>query len=127
MKKGINTMDALMAILLILFIISWLQNYNVLALKDVNEYGSQLQVEYLAMKFGSEINSFYATKSGDNDYLDFGYDPVRIKIFGQTFETSIRKDLGDNKIVVTLTSVEANKTYTAEYPVSKNIRTMEID
>lgn len=126
MKKGINTMDALMAILLILFIVSWLQNYNILVLKDVNEYGSQIQVEYLAMKFGSEINSFYATRSGDNDYLDFGYDPVRIKIFGQTFETSIRKDFGDNKIIVNLTSVEANKTYTAEYPVSKNIETMEI-
>ena len=65
-------MDALMAILLILFMVSWLQNYNILVLKDVNEYGSQIQVEYLAMKFGSEINSFYATKSGDNDYLDFG-------------------------------------------------------
>jgi len=126
MKKGINTMDALMAILLILFMISWLQNYNVLVLKDVNEYGSQLQVEYLAMKFGSEMNSFYATKLGDNDYLDFGHDPVKIEIFGQTFETSIRKELGDNKIVVTLTSVEANKTYTAEYPVSKNIRIREI-
>lgn len=126
MKKGINTVDALMAILLILFIISWLQNYHVLTLKDVNEFGTQLQVEMLAMKFGSEMNSFYATRSGDNDFLDFGYDPVKIEIFGQTFETSITKELGENKIIVILRSVETGKTYTAEYPVSKNIKSMEI-
>ena len=87
MKKGINSLDAFMAIIIASFIIIMMQNYFDLSFDDAQEFGVQSSVRNEAMRIGSLMNNFYTVHVSDTDYLVLDN---TISIFGETLQADIR-------------------------------------
>lgn len=118
MKRGINTLDALFAILILLFLITFLQNYTTISLNAANDFGGEAQAKSLAVSLGSQMNSFYSINPGAKDYLDTSKSPLLARIFGQNPTTTITKAKNDAKASV---KVSVGKDYPNDYPVAKDI------
>lgn len=120
MKKGINTLDALLALLLILFIVSWMQNFTTLNLAEVNEFGGAVQAKASAIAIGSQMNSFYAINPTESDYLDLSENPQKIDIFGEEeFEITITKNPTDDEVTF---EIFTGLNYSSNYPVIEVIK-----
>jgi len=70
MKKGLISIDVLIALVVLIFIVTWLEGFSTNRLLDVNSFGVQAQTNSLATGLGTQINAFYALDPGAQDYLD---------------------------------------------------------
>lgn len=118
MKKGVNTIDALFAIMLILFLTTWIQNFTEINLNGSSKFGGSIQADYWAISLGSQMNSFYATNPSAKDYVDLGKLPQKVSIFGQAVSTTITKDFGVGNVLYQIMAAEISS---ATYPVAKDI------
>ncbi len=117
MRKGLNTLDALFAIVILLLTVGLMQNYTQTTLNSANDYGGGTQAKSLAISIGSQINSFFATNPGSKDYLDISKDPLVAKLFGKTTTTTITKVKNDVKVSV---DIATDKDYVSTYPTIKD-------
>jgi len=115
MKKGINSLDAFIAITMMLLVTIWLQNFFNINLGGSESYGMQLEMSMKAIREGSIMNSFYAIDPSPKDYIILN-DTARG--FSGPVEVSIEKTGTTVKASTTYSSV----LYDATYPVVSNLK-----
>lgn len=117
MKRGINSIDAFIAIMLSIVIVFILQSYFNLNLDAAKEYGPQLSLKTEAVRVGSAMNSFYAIDPLVGDYLvissslktfDGDVTPIVTKSKDLTIMTVVA-NLGDEQISSTYPVVDCLK------------------
>ncbi len=108
MKKGITSLDAFIAITMMLFVIIWLNNFFNINLNSSENYGMQLEINMKAIRAGSIMNSFYAIDPSPSDYLLLN---DSAKGFNGTTTVSIDKTGTVVKVNTTYNSVPYNSTY----------------
>ena len=113
MKRGVNTVDALIAIISIFFLFVWLQNSIFFNLSNANEFGIQAEVKSEAISVGSQMNSFYASRPNSSDYVIIN---DSIKIFSAVVDPIIYKDLTATN--VTVLAVYNLTAFNSTYPVN---------
>jgi hypothetical protein len=118
MKRGVNTLDALFAILMIFSLVALLQNYTTVNFNSVEEYGGETQAKSMATSIGSQMNSLYAINPGPKDYLDTSKSSVSARIFAKEPTITITKANNNPEVSVEL---YAENYYTSDYPVAKSI------
>ncbi len=62
MKKGIFSIDAIMALILITIVITSIQNYEYNSILDSEEFSILTQTEAASIAVGSQLNSIYASR-----------------------------------------------------------------
>jgi hypothetical protein len=116
MKKGINSMDAFLAITVMLFIAFWLQNFFNLNFSNSQDYGVQAQLKAEAARVGTIMNSFFATNPSAQDYIIVS---SSIMAFTENLSVVIAKSpLAAN---VMLTTEFNGINYSSSYPVAKKL------
>lgn len=70
MKKGLISLDVLIALIMVIFLLIWLENFATYSVSGINSFGVQAQTNALATGIGMQINNFYALEPGVGDYLD---------------------------------------------------------
>ncbi|NYZ79842.1 hypothetical protein H0N95_01160 [Candidatus Micrarchaeota archaeon] len=68
MKRGLFSLDAIMAILLLLFLFMWGQSLVSSNFDRANSFGVNYEAKAEAIRAGSIMNTFLSTKPGVNDY-----------------------------------------------------------
>jgi hypothetical protein len=117
MKRGSITVDGIIALMLLIIITVWMQNYLLTNLDQVNDYGEQLQAKSLAVEYGSRMNTFYATDPEIGDYLLVENDFTNV--FGSEATVTMVKMLGLDRLTITVTSTRG--THDSDYPVAEDI------
>jgi len=115
MKKGINSIDAFIAITIMLVISLWLQNFFNLNFQNSNEFGVQSQLKMKAIKVGSAMNSFFAIDPSPYDYMILN---DTMTLFGGKSDISIQK----SGTSVEASTVYADATYASNYSVASQIK-----
>jgi len=115
MKKGIISLDAFIAITMMLFVTIWLQNFFNINFGSSQDYGMQLEMNMKAIRAGSIMNSFYAIDPSPYDYLILN---DSAKGFNGSTAVSIEK-IGT--VVKTSTTYESIL-YNSTYPVVSDLR-----
>jgi len=116
MKKGINSLDAFLAIMIMLFIVFWMQNFFNLVYENAQDFGVQVTLSTEAMRVGSMMNSFYATNPSPTDYLQLN---SSITVFGDKLDCRVTKPRGDAN--VTIVATYKGTKYNASYPVALQV------
>lgn len=112
MKRGIFSIDAMIAILLILFILIWAQGLITLNFKNTNSFGGAYEAKAYAMSVGSEMNAMYA---GNLDEVSLKAVPEE-KMFSDTSATFTAVKILGGKLTTTI--VSRDETFTGNYPTA---------
>lgn len=117
MKKGQMTLDLMIAVLISIFVITWLQGYVKVQVKTTENQGITQETASIAMSTGSIMNSFYALDPSDGDYAELPNSSF--KSFTEQVDLQLKKEGNDQ-------SIEANSTYGSKstiykYPVPTGI------
>ena len=115
MKKGVSSIDAFLAITVMLVISLWLQNFFNLNLESSNDFGVQAGLNMKAVKAGSIMNSFFAIDPSPRDYLILN---DTISVLGNNLDISIQKSGAEAGVSAVYNSV----TYSSKYPVTSQIK-----
>jgi len=115
MKKGISSIDAFLAITVMLVISLWLQNFFNLNLESSNDFGVQAGLNMKAVKAGSIMNSFFAIDPSPRDYLILN---DTIKVLGNNLDVLLYKS-GAN---VNASTVYNGVKYVSNYSVASQIK-----
>ncbi len=115
MKKGISSLDAFLAITIMLVISLWLQNFFNLNLQSSTDFGIQAGLNMKAVRAGSIMNSFFAIDPSPYDYLILN---DTIKVFGGDLDVSLYK----NGASIEASTVYNGITYTSNYSVASQIK-----
>ena len=120
MKKGLNSLDALMAFILVLFIVIFIQKASSINLMYSDAFGAQVQAESTASDLARVMNSFYAIRPETSDSVDVnGF--FDIKFFGDfPNSVSISKPFGLSRVNVNIFTERT--TYNVEFPVIGDVR-----
>ena len=121
MKKGVTSLDAMLAFLLILFIVIFTQKASSMALIHSDSFGASIQAQATAEELGSLMNSFYATNPGASDKITGVNNYTDIKFFGDyTFNAEILKQSGNSNVTVTITTLD--EIYSSSYPTAQGVQ-----
>lgn len=112
MKRGINSLDAFLALMIMLFVIFWMQNFFSLSYENSQDFGMQVTMNLEAIRVGSMMNSFFATNPTPSDYLLLN---SSIDIFGDRLECTITKPASYPNVTMNTTYKENQ--YNSSYPV----------
>jgi len=115
MKKGISSIDAFLAITVMLVISLWLQNFFNLNLESSNDFGVQAGLNMKAVRAGSIMNSFFAIDPSPRDYLILN---DTIKVLGNNLDVLLYKS-GAN---VNASTVYNGVKYVSNYSVASQIK-----
>jgi len=115
MKKGISSIDAFLAITVMLVISLWLQNFFNLNLQNSNDFGIQAGLNMKAVRAGSIMNSFFAIDPSPRDYLILN---DTIKVLGNNLDVLLYKS-GANVLASTIYN---GVTYRSNYSVASQIK-----
>jgi hypothetical protein len=115
MKKGINSLDAFFAIMLMLSISLLMQNFFNLNFQDSNEFGTQAGINMEAVEAGSVMNSFFAIDPSPYDYMILN---GTIRGFDGDSDVSIQKSGALAEVSV----IYGGVTYYSEYPVASQVK-----
>lgn len=112
--KGIFSLDAVMSVLLLLFILIAGQAFVSSDFGRANEFGVNYEAKAEAIRVGSLMNTFFSTKPGAYDYALFA--PSEARVFKDSSASFFveKKSLGE--LNVTLVSRFDENHYS--YPVS---------
>lgn len=85
MRKGMLSLDLLIALVLLTFLVIWVQDYFVLISDNVDATGVSMQLKTGAIQVGTQMNIFYAgAESGEKmDITSFnisGFPDATVKI-----------------------------------------------
>jgi hypothetical protein len=67
--RGLVSFDALIALMLLTFVIVWLQDFAAAGLGGADSIGGSIQLKAAATSAGSEMNAFYVLSPKGDDYL----------------------------------------------------------
>jgi len=115
MKKGINSLDAFIAITMMILVTIWLQNFFNINIGGSESYGMQLEMSMKAIREGSIMNSFYAIDPSPYDYVILN---DSAKGFSGSTAVSIEKIGNEVKASTTYGLV----LYSATYPVVSDLK-----
>jgi hypothetical protein len=115
MKKGVSSIDAFLAITVMLVISLWLQNFFNLNLESSNDFGVQAGLNMKAVRAGSIMNSFFAIDPSPRDYLILN---DTIKVLGNNLDVLLYKS-GAN---VNASTVYNGVKYVSNYSVASQIK-----
>ena len=115
MKKGISSLDAFLAITIMLVISLWLQNFFNLNLQSSTDFGIQAGLNMKAVRAGSIMNSFFAIDPSPYDYLILN---DTIKVFGGDLDVSLYKSGAS----IEASTVYNGIIYTSNYSVASQIK-----
>ena len=68
MRRGMMSLDAMIAITMLLFVIIWFQSFSLAMVDNANVIGIKIQSRALPMAIGSQVNAFRAINPQDRDY-----------------------------------------------------------
>ena len=117
MKRGINSLDAFLAIMIMLFVIFWMQNFFSLSYENSQDFGVQSALDSEALRVGSMMNTFFASNPTAGDYLLLN---SSVTLFGEEIFSSITKSQG--YAIVYINASYKSVSYNASYPVIAQIR-----
>ena len=106
MKKGIFSIDAIMAIILITIVITAIQDYEYNRVLDSEDFSILTQTEYASIAVGSQLNSIYAANLDSDDSLNI----VVPQLKTQRIDTAYSISTDTNEVTVTY------DTYSSKYP-----------
>lgn len=98
MNNGQMTIDFLVAVMLSLFLITWIQGFISVQSNQIQRFGVTQETAQASISVGSVINTFYAMNPGSNDYAR-ALDP-EIRGFLKETNYDIQKSPGDDQVVV---------------------------
>jgi len=116
MKRGINSLDAFLALMIMLFVIFWMQNFFSLSFENSQTFGVQLAIDAEAMRVGSIMNTFLASNPAPGDYMLLN---SSANLFGNETACTITKYAG--YLNVTIEAVYNGVNYNSSYPVMNQI------
>ncbi len=120
MKKGVTTLDAITAFLILLFIAIFIQKTATVSLSNSDDYGLLVQSKLSSSHMSSIINTFYSTNPGENDKVKLASDEFSAIFFGdETASLEITKFPESNE-TRTITSA-VGKTFSSSSPAVKGI------
>src|SRR3989338_457188 len=67
-SKGLISLDAMIAITALLFLVLWFQSFGVSMLENSSIVGTKMQSKTLSLTIGSQLNAFMAIKPQSGDY-----------------------------------------------------------
>ncbi len=117
MRRGINSLDAFLAIMIMLFVIFWMQNFFSLSYENSQEFGVQSTLNSEAMRVGSMMNTFFASNPTPEDYLLLN---SSVAVFGDEIFCSITKPQG--YATVTINASYKFTLRNSSYPVIAQIK-----
>jgi len=116
-RKGINSIDAFLAITIMLFISFWLQNMFNLNFDISQDYGVRIGLKAEAIRVGNAMNTFLANRPSSNDYLVLN---GSISMFSDNLTVIIsNKSLVNTNASLNVTF--KNTLYTASFPVFSGV------
>ena len=102
MRRGIISLDALIAILLLLFLLISVQGFISLNFDNSNSFGIEHEAKANAIKTGSILNAFYATSPSSADYVSIN---TNLKVFkDETAFITISKSAITSELTASITS-----------------------
>ncbi len=113
--KGIISLDALMAFLLVIFVVFWIQSLTSMNINSVNKFGRKVQARQEAIRTASIMNSFYATIPSTNDYVNTTQGQV-VSFENASLQSLFSKEYGSN--IVEATVVVNDNIYEKAYAVA---------
>jgi hypothetical protein len=116
MRKGISSMDAFLAIMMVLSVSLWLQNFFNLNFGNTQDLGTASALAMEAVKMGSAMNSFFAANPSAGDYLKLN---SSIKLFANNLTVYATKQAGIANL--SLTTAFNGKDYNSSYAVASAI------
>jgi|GEM_PF-2723972 len=121
MKKGLTSLDAITAFIILLFLIIFIQKTTSVNLSISDDYAGLMQAKSTSEEISSLMNTFYATTPGINDKIIKVNDSINIKFFGDfPFTFEVKKQADKYKINTTIRTNEKN--YSVSYPVVNEIK-----
>ena len=117
MKRGINSLDAFLALMIMLFVVFWMQNFLSLSYGNSQDFGVQIMVDSEAMRVGSIMNAFFATNPTTKDYITLN---SSVAVFGENLTCTITKNQGVAK--VDIETVYRGVKFNSSYPVIGQIK-----
>jgi hypothetical protein len=114
MRRGMFTLDAIVAVSLILLLFVLLQGQVSLDLSASNEFGVNSQLKARAIEAGSRMNSLYAIDPATGDWCSL--EPKFVKAFPNL---QVRENISKAavQIKVTTAATLANVSGSSNYPV----------
>jgi hypothetical protein len=101
MMKGLVSFDALIAIMLLTFMVIWLQDFAAAGLDNADSFGSALQLKASAMSAGSEMNAFYALSPKTGDFVEL-YGGALRSFGGNASQITLSKGSGDSSVTASI-------------------------
>ena len=121
MKKGLTSLDAITAFIILLFLIIFIQKTTSVNLSVSDDYGALMQARSISIKLSSVIDSFYATMPSANDNITKINGLTKVKFFGQhPFILQIKKQSSD--YIVNTSIITPEKNYSATFPAVNEIQ-----
>jgi len=117
MKRGVNTIDAFLAITMMFFIALWLESFSNIGYNSAQSFGINAGLKEETIKIGSFMNSFFATNPSPGEYVILN---DTMALFGDKINLSIDKALNDVKVSVG--AYYNDITYNLSYPVMAQIK-----
>lgn len=102
MKKGLFSLDAVIAILLLLFILIWGQSLASSDFDRANSFGVKYEAKAEAIRAGSLMNTFLSTKPNSGDYATLASPDARA--FADETATLTSSKTASSELIVTLQS-----------------------
>lgn len=99
MRRGQVTLDLLVAVMVSLFLITWIQGFISIQTDQSQKMGITQENAQATIAAGSTMNAFYAMNPGGNDYAE-SIDP-KITSFLKETEYSIVKNSRENELTIT--------------------------
>ena len=90
MRRGLVSFDALIALILLTFIVIWMQDFAMAGLDSADAFGTTLQLKATAVATGSMMNDFYTLGPGTGDYVTIRPGVVRQFGGGQSAITLVK-------------------------------------
>jgi hypothetical protein len=102
MRKAMLSLDAIMAILLLLFILLWGQSIVLSDFNKANSFGTNYEAKAEAIRAGSVMNTFISTKPKAGDYATLA--PSDARAFSDSSESMTIEKTGVSGLSVVFSS-----------------------
>ena len=116
MKKGVISLDAITAFIILIFLVIFIQKTTTSNLSISDNYGGLAQSKAIAIKVSSIMNSFYATNPTSKDKIIGLSNYTKLTSFGTNdYSLKINKQPSKYHINVSVKSTEGNY-YNTSFP-----------
>jgi len=118
MKKGITSLDALMAFMILLFMVIFIQKTTSSSLENSDSYGALMQAKANSQNLASIINTFYAANFSQEAKVTLPEKYSTASFFGELSGT-VQIIKQENNLTTEVTTSKG--TYSSSFPVVQNV------